>query len=86
MPWFETQIVRFGLTSSVDHDNAVTTHFALDEDGQIDFALWFVDTPTCAHPDLRKVHDLFAHFARLSGHIAHRPGQGERFWAYGMKL
>jgi len=81
IPWFETQIVPFGLTSSVDHDNAVTTHFATDESGAIDFARWFLDMDTCAHPDLRKVHDLFAHFARLGGQIEHRPGRWERFWA-----
>ena len=81
MPWFETQIVRFGLTSSVGNDNAVTTHFATDECGTIDFARWFLDMDTCAHPDLQKVHDLLAHFARLSGQIEHRPGRWERFWA-----
>jgi hypothetical protein len=80
LPWFETQIERFGLTSSVGHDNVVTTHFALDEDGQIDFARWFLDTPTCAHPDMRKVHDLFAQFARLSGQIE-QPEHWESFWA-----
>jgi hypothetical protein len=79
MPWFETQIVRFGLTSSVGNDNAVTTHFATDEVGQIDFARWFLDMDTCALPDLRKVHDLFAHFARISGQVA-QPGQWEGFW------
>jgi len=81
MPWFETQIERFGLTSSVDHDNAVTTHFATDKCDTIYFACWFLDMDTCAHPDLRKVHDLFAHFARLGGQIEHRPGRWERFWA-----
>jgi hypothetical protein len=81
MPWFETQIERFGLTSSVGNDNAVTTHFATDECGTINFARWFLDMDTCAHPDMQKVHDLFAHFASLAGQIAHRPGQWERFWA-----
>jgi hypothetical protein len=79
-PWFETEIADFGLTSSNGHDNAVTTHFAMDEDGQIDFARWFLDTPICAHPDLRKVHDLLAHFARLAGQIE-QPGLWESFWA-----
>jgi hypothetical protein len=80
MPWFETQVAAFGLTSSVGNDNAVTTHFAMDGDGQIDFARWFLDMPTCAHPDLQKVHDLLAHFARLSGQIEHHPRRWERFW------
>jgi hypothetical protein len=77
--WFETQIEPFGLTSSPGHAHAVTTHFAMDEDGQIDFARWFLHTPTCAHPDLRKVHDLFAYFARISGQVA-QPGQWDGFW------
>ena len=51
----------------------------MDEDGQIDFACWFLDMPTCAHPDLGKLHELFAHFARLAGQIE-QPGQWERFW------
>jgi hypothetical protein len=80
MPWFEQTIVRFGLTSSVGNDNAVTTHFALHDDVEIDFARWFLDTPTCAHPDLRKVHDLFAHFAAISGQVA-LSGRWESFWA-----
>ena len=79
-PWFRAQLVDFGLTSSLGHAHQVTTHFALDADGQIEFALWFLRIPTCAHPDLRKVHDLLAHFARLSGQIE-QPGQWERFWA-----
>jgi hypothetical protein len=53
----------------------------MDEDSQIDFARWFLDIPTCAHPDLQKLHDLFAHFARLSGQIEHHPRRWERFWA-----
>ena len=80
MPWFEQTIVKFGLTSSVGNDNAVTTHFALHDDVEIDFARWFLDTPTCAHPDLCKVHDLLAHFARLSGQIEHHPRRWESFW------
>ena len=79
MPWFKQTIVKFGLTSSVGNDNAVTTHFALGADGQIEFARYFLEMPTCAHPDLRKVHDLFAHFARLGGQI--EVGQFEDFWA-----
>jgi hypothetical protein len=81
MPWFETEIVRFGLTSSAGHAFEVTTHFAMDEDSQIDFARWFLDIATCAHPDLQKLHDLFAHFARLSGQIEHHPRRWESFWA-----
>ena len=81
MPWFETEIVRFGLTSSAGHAFEVTTHFAMDEDSQIDFARWFLVTTTCAHPDLQNVHDLFAHFARLSGQIEHHPRRWESFWA-----
>ena len=71
--------MKFGLTGSVGNDNAVTTHFALGVDVEIDFARWFLDMPTCAHPDLRKVHDLFTHFARLGGQI--EVGQFEDFWA-----
>jgi hypothetical protein len=79
-PWFETQIVDFGLTSSAGHAHEVTTHFAMDEDGQIDFARWLLDIPTCEHPDLSKVHELFAHFAGLSGQIE-QPGQWELYWS-----
>jgi hypothetical protein len=79
-PWFETEIADFGLTSSAGHAHEVTTHFAMDEDGQIDFARWFLDMDECAHPDLRRVHDLLAHFARLSGQIE-QPGLWESFWA-----
>ena len=79
VPWFEKTIVKFGLTSSVGNDNAVTTHFALHDDVEIDFALWFMDIQTCAHPDMRKVCDLFTHFARLGGQI--ELGQWEDFWA-----
>ena len=80
MPWFSTQLVDFGLTSSPGHAHQVTTHFALDEDGQIDFARWFLDMDECAHPDLRKVHDLCAHFAWLAGQIE-QFGLWESFWA-----
>jgi hypothetical protein len=79
IPWFETQIMPFGLTSSAGRPHDVTTHFAMDECGEIDFARWFLDTPTCAHPDMRKVHDLFAYFARLGGQIE-QPGLWESFW------
>ena len=79
-PWFRDQLVDFGLTSSAGHDHQVTTHFALEDDGQIEFALWFLRIPTCAHPDLRRVHDLLAHFARLAGQLE-QPGLWESFWA-----
>ena len=79
VPWFENEIVRYGLTSSDGHGNAVTTHFAMHDDGECEFAWWFLETPICAHPDLRKVHDLFAYFARLGGQI--EMGQWEDFWA-----
>lgn len=79
-PWFETQIVDFGLTSSIGHGHEVTTHFAMHDDGECEFARWFLEIPTCAHPDLRKVHELFAHFAGLSGQIG-QPGRWESFWA-----
>jgi hypothetical protein len=80
VPWFEARIVDFGLTSSVGHGNAVTAHFALHEDGEIEFARWFLHIATCQHPEQRKVHELFAHFSALSGQIG-QPGQWERFWA-----
>ncbi len=51
----------------------------MHDDGEIEFVRWFLHTSTCAHPDLRKVHDLFAHFARVSGQVA-QPGQWEGFW------
>jgi len=79
IPWFQTQIASFGLTSSSGHAHDVTTHFGMDECGEIDFARWFLDTPTCAHPDLRLVHDLFAQFASLAGQIE-QPGQWESYW------
>jgi len=80
VPWFENEIVRYGLTSSIGHGNSVTTHFAMHDDGECEFAWWFLETPTCAHPDLRKVHDLFAHFARLGGQVG-QPGGWEDFWS-----
>jgi hypothetical protein len=79
-PWFETQIVDFDLTSSVGHGNAVTTHFAMHDDGECEFARWFLDIATCEHPEQRKVHDLFAHFSALSGQIG-QPGQLESYWS-----
>ena len=79
IPWFETELGYFGLTRSAGHAHQVTTHFALDEDGQIDFAGWFMRIPTCAHPDLRRVHDLFAHCAALAGQIE-QPEQWESYW------
>jgi hypothetical protein len=51
----------------------------MDECGEIEFARWFLHLATCEHADLRKVHDLFAHFARLAGQIE-QPGQWESFW------
>ena len=79
VPWFCNELADFGLTSSAGHAHQVTTHFAMDEDGQIDFARWFLDMPTCAHPDLRRVHDLLAHFARIGDQIE-QPGLWESFW------
>jgi hypothetical protein len=79
IPWFENEITDFDMTSSVGHYTEVTTHFAMDEDGQIDFARWLLHIPTCAHRDMRRVHDLFAHFAALAGQIE-QPGQWESYW------
>jgi hypothetical protein len=79
LPWFESVIVDFGLTSSPGHGHEATTHFALHDDGEIEFARWLLGIATCGHPDQRKVHELFAHFAGLSGQIE-QPGQWESFW------
>ena len=79
MPWFQSEVVKFGITSAVGHGMHVSTHFAVHEDGEIEFARWFLHVATCEHADLRKVHDLFAHFARISGQIA-QPGQWESYW------
>jgi hypothetical protein len=75
MPWFENEIVDFGMTSSVGHGNAVTTHFAMHDDGECEFARWLLDIATCEHPELRKVHELFAHLSGLAGQIE-QPGSG----------
>ena len=80
VPWFRTEIVAFGLTSSAGHGMDVTTHFAVHDDGEIEFARWLRDIATCAHPDQRRVADLFAHFSRLAGQIE-QPGQWESLWA-----
>ena len=79
MPWFENEIVDFGMTSSVGHGNAVTTHFAMHDDGECEFARWLLDIATCEHPELRKVHELFAHLSGLAGQIE-QPGQWESYW------
>jgi hypothetical protein len=79
MPWFNTQIAAFALTSSAGHGNTVATHFALHEDGEVEFARWLLDIATCGHPDQRKVHELCTHLSLLSGQIA-QPGQWESFW------
>jgi hypothetical protein len=81
MPWFENEIVDFGMTSSVGHGNAVTTHFAMHDDGECEFARWLLDIATCEHPELRKVHELFAHLSGLAGQIE-QPGQ----WATGREV
>jgi hypothetical protein len=80
MPWFENEIVQFGLTSSVRHGNAHTTHFALHHEGQCEFARWLLQITTCEHPELRKVHELFSHLRGLVG-ITDRPGLWESYWA-----
>jgi hypothetical protein len=79
VPWFESVIVDFGLSSSGGHGHEATTHFALHDDGEIEFARWLLGIGTCGHSEQRKVHELFAHFAGLSGQIA-QPGQWESFW------
>jgi hypothetical protein len=80
IPWFENEITYFDMTSSVGHYTEVTTHFALHEDGEVDFARWLVQIPTCEHPELRKVHDLFSDLRAMSG-MMDRPGRWESFWA-----
>jgi hypothetical protein len=78
-PWFETQISAFGMTSSGGHGHAATTHFAIHEEGEIEFARWLRDIATCEHPEQRKVAALFAHFSGLAGQIE-QPGQWESYW------
>ena len=80
MPWFENEVVDFGMTTSVGHVHTVTTHFAINDDGECDFARWLLVIPTCEHPEQRKVHELFSHLSGLAGQID-QPGQWERFWA-----
>ena len=79
MPWFENEIVDFDMTSSVGHSTEVTTHFALDEDGECILAHWLMQIPTCEHPELLKVHDLFSDLRAMAG-IIDRPGRWESFW------
>jgi hypothetical protein len=80
IPWFENEIVDFELSSSVGHSTEVTTHFALHDDGQCDFSRWLLQIPTCEHPELRKVHDLFSDLRGMTGMID-RPGRWESYWA-----
>jgi hypothetical protein len=80
IPWFENEITDFDMTSSVGHSTEVTTHFALDEDGECILAHWLMQIPMCEHPELRKVHDLFSDLRGMAG-IIDWPGRWESFWA-----
>jgi hypothetical protein len=80
IPWFENEITDFDMTSSVGHSTEVTTHFALDEDGECILAHWLMQIPTCEHPELRKVHELFSDLRGMAG-IIDWPGRWESFWA-----
>jgi len=80
IPWFENEITDFDMTSSIGHYTEVTTHFGLQEDGECFLARWLVQIPTCEHPELRKVHDLFSDLRAMTG-IIDRPGRWESFWA-----
>ena len=79
VPWFQSEVVKFGMTSSVGHGMDVTTHFAVHEDGEVEFARWLLDIATCEHPEQRKVAALFAHLSGLAGQIG-QPGQWESYW------
>ena len=79
MPWFENEIVDFDMTSSVGNYTEVTTHFATNEWGDCDLGRWLVQIPTCEHPELRKVHDLFSDLRAMAG-IIDRPGRWESYW------
>jgi hypothetical protein len=79
MPWFEDVIVNFGMSSSVGNGMDVTTHFALHDAVEIEFARWLLEIPTCEHPEQRKVAELFAHFSALAGQIE-QPDQWESYW------
>ena len=79
IPWFENEIVDFDMTSSVSHYNDITTHFAIDPNGDCNFSLWLLQIPTCEHPELRKVYDLFVHLAAWAD-IDERP-VWESYWA-----
>jgi len=81
MPWFENEIVHFGMTSSVGHVNAVTTHFAIHADGGCDLGRWLLEITTCEHPEQRKLHEFFSHCRELAG-IIDWPGHWERYWAF----
>ncbi|MBV5267685.1 MAG: hypothetical protein JZU67_04105 [Burkholderiaceae bacterium] len=66
MPWFENEIVDFGMTSSVGHYTEVTTHFATNAWGDCDLGRWILQIPTCEHPELRKVYELLSYFRELA--------------------
>jgi hypothetical protein len=78
IPWFENEIVDFDMTSSVGNSTEVTTHFAI-YDGECHFGRWLLEIPTCEHPELRKVHDLFSDFRGMTGMID-RPGRWQSYW------
>jgi hypothetical protein len=78
IPWFENEIVDFDMTSSVSYSNDVTTHFYVNEDGECEFSRWLLQIPTCEHPELRKVYELFSYFSGLAD-IDDRP-VWESYW------
>ena len=80
MPWFENEIVDFDMTSSVGNSTEVTTHFATHAWGDCDLGRWLLQIPTCEHPELRKVYELFSDFRGMTGMID-RPGRWESYWA-----
>jgi hypothetical protein len=78
IPWFETEIVEFDMTSSVRNSIDVVTQFAVNPNGHINFSFWLRHLRPCEHHELRKVHQLLDWFHRLGG-IDDRP-DWESFW------
>ena len=66
------------MTSSVSYSKDVTSHFMVNDGGECEFSICLLQIPTCEHPELRKVYDLFVHLAALAD-IDDRP-DWESYW------
>jgi len=66
IPWFENEIVDFHMTITERDSIDVVTQFAVNSYGHINFSYWLRHLRPCRHHELRKVHQLFDYFHRLT--------------------